>query len=102
MSEPSLFYEDLRKKVRQRFRSIREAFDKAMQDFRNDDLHKNPKLTLQRFQLLLQEMELTDPELRTLFDLIDANKDGALTIKEFVHGIRFFAPSCVLEDLRLQ
>lgn len=47
-------------------------------------------------------MELTDPELRTLFDLIDANKDGALTIKEFVHGIRFFAPSCVLEDLRLQ
>lgn len=101
MSEPSLFHEDLRKKIRQRFRSICDAFTHAMEDFTNADLAQNPKLQFQRFELLLKDMELTHEELRTLFDLIDANKDGALTIKEFIQGMQYFAPSCVLEDLRL-
>lgn len=102
MSEPSLFHEDLRKKVRQRFRSMRTAFEYAKDDFANADLLQNPKLQFPRFENLLCEMDLKTEELKTLFDLIDANKDGALTINEFLHGIRHFAPSCVLEDLRLQ
>jgi len=101
MSEPSLFHEDLRKKIRQRFRSIRDAFASAMDDYSNADLHHNPKLDFNRFSLLLKDMELKHEELRTLFDLIDGNRDGSLTIREFVTGVRHFAPSCVLEDLRL-
>lgn len=101
MSEASLFNEDLRKKVRQRFRSIRDAFTMAMEETQNLDLHQNPKLTYERFHTLLKGMEFKDEELHTLFSLIDADGDGALQIREFVRGIQHFAPSCVLEDLRL-
>jgi len=103
MSEPSLFYEDLRKKIRQRFRSIREAFAIASEDFANADLQQNPKLQFHRYEILLQDMEWGPlaNELRTLFELIDANREGALTMGDFLQGMYHFAPSCVLEDLRL-
>jgi Ca2+-binding EF-hand superfamily protein len=100
MSEPSLFLEDLRKKIRQRFRSIRQAFDDARDHPANYDLDQNPKLQFQRFEDLLKEMELKTEELRKLFDLIDANKEGQLTVEEFVQGMRHFAPSCLLDDLQ--
>mmetsp|Transcript_12456 Transcript_12456/g.20431 ORF Transcript_12456/g.20431 Transcript_12456/m.20431 type:complete len:1062 (-) Transcript_12456:21-3206(-) len=101
MAESSLFHEDLRKKVRQRFRSMKNAFATAMEEAQNADLHQNPKLTFERFQSLLKGMEMKDEELLTLFGLIDANRDGELQIREFIKGIQLFAPSCVLEDLRL-
>mmetsp|Transcript_75595 Transcript_75595/g.130869 ORF Transcript_75595/g.130869 Transcript_75595/m.130869 type:complete len:1006 (-) Transcript_75595:39-3056(-) len=102
MAEPSIFYEDLRTKVRQRYRSIQACFAKAMEDWNQLDLHQNPKLNFPRFQELLHDLEFSEVDLRTLYELIDANGDGALTIKEFNHGVFHFAPSCVLEDLRVQ
>jgi len=102
MSDSSLFLEDLRRKVRQRSRSVLEAFRAAQEDAANTDLAYQPKLSLSRFQELLARVELTDEELKIIFDLADVEGLGVLTINEFSEGVRHFAPSCVLEDLRLQ
>lgn len=101
MSEASLFYEDLRRKVRQRFHSIKSAFTAALENTNDADAEEQPKIDFSRFEEILNGMEFSEDELRTLFTLVDANDDGSVTIREFVHGIRHFTPSCVLEDLRL-
>merc|ERR1712050_284350 len=47
-------------------------------------------------------LDLKEAEVRTLFELMDADRDGELTPRGFVKGIRHFAPACVLEDLRVR
>jgi len=53
------------------------------------------------YQSMLAKAHLSQEDTRAIFDLVDINRDGKLTSKEFEEGIRLFAPSCVLEDLRL-
>lgn len=151
LSDPALMLEDVRRKVRQRFHSIRAIFaddsrpafaqDHAIQDRRRS---MSPALeasrrrntsplapkdravsiggdwdsgeestavpddqwevlgTVRDFQRALSSVALTEGEVRRLFDLVDADGEGQLTPAEFVAGLRLFAPSCVLEDLRIQ
>jgi len=101
LSKPSLFLEDLRLKIRQRFRSIQEAFTRAFSDTdSHDGDDSEPALNLVRFQELLLPLDLKELETRTLFNLVDINHDGGVTVKEFVIGVMHFAPSGVLEDVR--
>lgn len=58
--------------------------------------------TSRDFQRALSAVALTDGEAKLLFQLVDSNGDGKLSPAEFVRGLRLFAPSCVLEDLRLR
>jgi len=159
LSEPALNLEEFRKKVRQRFRSIREAFTKervreALETARieraefqgEDEIQKsksgsvnkptqnenageagNPQtfeFTFKDFQILLSSattedisgagiadaIHETDPtddllspdQVEALFKRLDADHNGLLTTEEFVQGVQIFAPSCVLEDLRMQ
>mmetsp|Transcript_9547 Transcript_9547/g.17071 ORF Transcript_9547/g.17071 Transcript_9547/m.17071 type:complete len:1127 (+) Transcript_9547:67-3447(+) len=102
LSEPSLFLEDLRIKVRQRFHSFQAQLAGAFQDSITADLNSQPQLKLARFQELLLPLEMTESETRALFMLIDADHDGELTVREFVRGVTHFAPSSALEDLRLK
>mmetsp|Transcript_41593 Transcript_41593/g.77416 ORF Transcript_41593/g.77416 Transcript_41593/m.77416 type:complete len:923 (-) Transcript_41593:91-2859(-) len=129
LSEPSLFLEDLRKKVRQRFRSIRDAFGhdeaevstfdnietteevkksphnvKQNKAFRRGSiLHKDSDAkTAAALHLFLSSVQFSESDTKMLFDLVDIDKEGKLTSLEFVRGIKLFAPSCILEDLRLQ
>mmetsp|Transcript_57386 Transcript_57386/g.134568 ORF Transcript_57386/g.134568 Transcript_57386/m.134568 type:complete len:1037 (+) Transcript_57386:101-3211(+) len=101
LSDPSLFHEDLRLRIRQRFRSIQETFKEAFSETTGEDMDQIPALTLERFQELLLPLGLTENEISKLFNLVDLDGDGTLTVKEFLKGIKFFAPSCVLEDLRM-
>lgn len=102
LSEPSLFLEDLRKKVRQRFRSFKAQFADYFQDSALNDCAAAPKLFLKKFQELLLPLSMSEKETKVLFNLIDIDHDGRLTIKEFVQGVRHFAPASVLEDLRVR
>ncbi|CAJ1407839.1 unnamed protein product [Effrenium voratum] len=101
LSEPSLFLEDLRKKVRQRFRSFKaqfaDAFDSAL-----NECAAAPRLLLKNFQELLLPLSMSEKETKVLFNLIDIDHDGRLSIREFVRGVRHFAPASVLEDLRVR
>jgi len=102
LSEPSLFLEDLRIKVRQRFHSFQAQLASAFQDSITADLNSQPQLKMAKFQELLLPLDMTESETRALFTLIDADGDGQMTVREFVRGVMHFAPSAALEDLRLK
>ncbi|CAE7214294.1 CALML5 [Symbiodinium necroappetens] len=101
LSEPSLFLEDLRKKVRQRFRSFKAQFANAFHDSALNECESAPRLNLQNFQELLLPLSMSEKETKVLFNLIDIDHDGHLSVREFVRGVRHFSPSAVLEDLRV-
>jgi len=97
LSEPSLLLEGLRQKVRQRSRSMRDAVFRAFEDKRG-----KAELTLEQVQAALLPTELKEREVKVLLQLIDRDQDGALSIVDFVRGVRQFAPSCGLTELRIQ
>ena len=101
LSEPSLFLEDLRKKVRQRFRSFKAQFANAFHDSALNECESAPRLSLSNFQELLLPLSMSEKETKVLFNLIDIDHDGHLSVREFVRGVRHFSPSAVLEDLRV-
>jgi hypothetical protein len=125
LSESGLFLEDVRRKVRQRYRSIRQAFgfeERNVQDVASvlrrtshDDsmcqanaflhasvVYKDAETkTLQEFCSILSAVQLLDADTKMLFELIDVEGTGKLTPIEFVRALRFFVPSCLLEELRL-
>lgn len=108
LCEPSLFLEEVRRKIRQRFRSIERALTTAT--FPSDeDPHRQLeastpglRLSLSKFQDVLVPLELTEKDVEDIFTLIDTEHAEMLTVDEFLRGTRLFAPSCVIEDLRLQ
>ncbi|CAE7761994.1 AP1M1, partial [Symbiodinium pilosum] len=57
--------------------------------------------TPEEYQEMLGQVQLSEQDTRALFNLMDVNRDGKLTTTEFEHGVRLFAPSTALEDLRL-
>jgi Ca2+-binding EF-hand superfamily protein len=101
LSEPSLFLEELRRKVLQRFRSIHVAFQNACANEPSREGEKNVTYTLDRFQEILRPVEFTEGEVEKLFDLIDVTRKDKLTVAEFVKGTLQFAPSWAFEDLHL-
>jgi len=58
--------------------------------------------TLEQFKFILAKVSLVGCDTTLLFKRIDINGDGRLTSMEFVKGMRVFAPSCVLEELRMR
>ncbi|CAJ1460710.1 unnamed protein product [Effrenium voratum] len=62
-----------------------------------DDGRRTPE----EYQELLGQVQLSEQDTKALFNLMDVNRDGKLTTTEFEHGVRLFAPSTALEDLRL-
>lgn len=120
--EPGLFLEVLRKQVRQRWRSIQDAFiwhqvavdsydpavvlrersetDKQMLEQAQDGGEHFK--SLDEFTFILSRVQMSERDTELLFSRIDIDGDGRLTTLEFVRGMRLFAPSCALEDLRLR
>lgn len=101
LTEPSLFLEDLRRKVRQRFQSIKEVFLVAFSHNLTDKLSE-AKLAVEHFQEMLRPLSMKDSETRALFSIIDTDCTSELTIREFVKGVHHFAPSAILEEVRLR
>lgn len=156
LSEPNLYLDEIRRKIRQRFRSLRgiigintaankegeqdgfsaggsrassptaggrppstggsaaaqrremkksssQALSSMMDVLETDKEANKVELshTPQDYQNMLAQAQLSEFDTKTLFDLVDINRDGKLTPVEFENGIRLFAPSVVLEDLRL-
>jgi len=112
----------LRKQVRQRWRSIQDAFiwhqvavdsydpavvlrersetDKQMLEQAQDGGEHFK--SLDEFTFILSRVQMSERDTELLFSRIDIDGDGRLTTLEFVRGMRLFAPSCALEDLRLR
>eukprot|EP00930_Biecheleria_cincta_P039390 TRINITY_DN27089_c0_g1_i1.p1 TRINITY_DN27089_c0_g1~~TRINITY_DN27089_c0_g1_i1.p1 ORF type:complete len:884 (-),score=154.46 TRINITY_DN27089_c0_g1_i1:90-2741(-) len=154
LSEPNLYLDEIRRKIRQRFRSVRgiigvnaaadevgspgtgsragspmgkdrqptpeaggafalqrRARNKAasaiisqmMDVLENDTVTNKQELahTPADYQHMLAQAQMSEFDTKALFDLMDINRDGKLTATEFERGVRLFAPSVVLEDLRL-
>eukprot|EP00928_Gymnodinium_smaydae_P031686 TRINITY_DN23177_c0_g1_i1.p1 TRINITY_DN23177_c0_g1~~TRINITY_DN23177_c0_g1_i1.p1 ORF type:complete len:1057 (+),score=222.75 TRINITY_DN23177_c0_g1_i1:357-3527(+) len=101
LSEPLLYLEDLRRKVRQRYRSIQQVLEGAFAESTEDDPLRNCPVSLQKLQRLLAEVELDDEDAQMMFDIVDVDLRGSVTVREFLNGIIHFAPSVVLEDVRL-
>lgn len=57
--------------------------------------------TPEEFHSTLASLQLTEQEALALFQLIDIEGTGRLNPTQILRGMRLFAPSCVLEDLRL-
>lgn len=102
LSEPDVFLEGLRRKIRQRFRSIKQALEGQFVDSTEDDPLGTIKLSKHDISDLLRRTEINEEESDTLFEMVDANKTGSTTVTDFMTAIYFFTPSLVLEDLRLQ
>jgi len=100
--EPSLFLEELRLKIRQRYHSIRQALNQAFADEVNDGLTREILLPKAKFLEALVPLGMSEFEVNNLFQLIDNDGDEELTALEFMKGVKRFAPACVLEDLRIR
>lgn len=102
IAEPSLFHEELRFKIRQRFHSIRETLNIAFADEVTDGLQLEIALSKARFAEVLVPLGLLESEVIQMFDLVDEKCDGEMVARDFVNGVKRFAPACVLEDLRVR
>jgi len=101
LSEPYLLYEDLRRKVRQRFRSIRQSFEEFFQDNTEDEPMATIPLDVGKIQEVLTKVEMSEDETSLLFEAVDVSREGKITANELLRCVRHFAPSTVLEELRL-
>lgn len=82
-------------------RRILEKFATVMDAFNSVDVDASKKLSMKEWKLVLHGAGLASyQEARILFDLLDANKDGTLTLMEFQVGVESMAPVLSLEGLR--
>lgn len=148
LSEPDLFLEEVRRKVRQRYKSITDAMatssashhddadqeggpaarsllfteiktavESAKEEPTAEDMEAQPQTSNRintdkssstqeqgpaEYKELLSQVFLTEADTQALFELIDSNGDGRLTPMEFARGLSHFAPSCILEEMRLK
>mmetsp|Transcript_24517 Transcript_24517/g.39293 ORF Transcript_24517/g.39293 Transcript_24517/m.39293 type:complete len:954 (+) Transcript_24517:81-2942(+) len=98
LSDPALVLEDLRHKIRQCFHSIESVMLKA---YEFQEQQKVSRLSLDHYQELFGHLNLTDADIEIVFNLIDVDQFGSLTIEDFARGVHYFAPGCAFEDLRL-
>jgi Ca2+-binding EF-hand superfamily protein len=110
LSEPSLFLEDLRRKIRQRFRSIVSLFDEFEAEHQastsaclESEHQAGKSISLEKLQELFLQIDLTELESETLWHCFDIEHKGLLSIVEIVHGTcQCAGVSCVFEGLRLE
>eukprot|EP00927_Polykrikos_kofoidii_P077537 TRINITY_DN74474_c0_g1_i1.p1 TRINITY_DN74474_c0_g1~~TRINITY_DN74474_c0_g1_i1.p1 ORF type:complete len:951 (+),score=158.51 TRINITY_DN74474_c0_g1_i1:302-2854(+) len=143
LSEPNLFLEDVRRKVRQRFQSIETALRSAKESQFNEEYQLSPRQNQEgsevvppidrtrrspgglskrvvaegimkherqeswaqpasdEFNDILSKVQFQESDTKLLLNLIDVDGDNQLSTVEIRKGIRLFAPSCALENLRL-
>lgn len=100
LCQPSLKLEDMRVEVCRRFWSMQQAFSIAFEDAVL--LDQEASLTRERFQDILERVDMKETDSRALFDLFDTDQDGDLSVVEFWKGVQHFAPACTLEHMRMR
>eukprot|EP00747_Dinoflagellata_sp_TGD_P199245 gnl/TRDRNA2_/TRDRNA2_72441_c2_seq1.p1 gnl/TRDRNA2_/TRDRNA2_72441_c2~~gnl/TRDRNA2_/TRDRNA2_72441_c2_seq1.p1 ORF type:complete len:408 (+),score=32.43 gnl/TRDRNA2_/TRDRNA2_72441_c2_seq1:84-1226(+) len=132
--------DELRKKVRQRFRSIREVFlDQEQEDgtrhinghaekygegLARAETDSRPASRVRpgsrarplsragianelaehlpaRYLTMLEQVELSESELRCLFDLIDFQRKGSMAFADFALGVQLLSMASIFQDLRV-
>lgn len=131
LSEPGLHLEELRVQVRQRFYSIDKILSRpheceeeeegrargsvvgfeeadALGSSSGDASRRKPdaapppaKHSLEHYKALLGKLGVSQKAAETLFALIDVRASGKVTPVDFSRALSIFAPSTLLEDLRL-
>jgi Ca2+-binding EF-hand superfamily protein len=102
VSTASILLEDTRHKVRGRYLSIDAAFRDAFDNLGDQEIDNDTSLDVEEFADILEKVEIGRRDTLRLFELIDGDREGRLTLMEFFKGIRLFAPSCTMEGMRLQ
>jgi len=108
LAMPCVKTEDIRHVIRQRHRSIYSALSAAsdMQlvgtSVRSRALDNEVMFTPSELGIFLEPLNMNPKDVLRIFQLVDSRGDGALTLWQFFKGIRIFAPTCVLEGIRLQ
>jgi Ca2+-binding EF-hand superfamily protein len=83
-----------RKRLLNRFATVVEAFNSV-------DVDADKKLSLKEWTIVLKEYGLaTYREARSMYELMDADKNGSLTFLEFYVGMETLAPVYTVECLR--
>lgn len=100
LSSPSIIFEDFRRQLRSRFNSIKEVFEAKLDERRERDLFAQLEFTPGEFQDIMADLDIGRRESKRLFDLIDADQNGLLSMMEILRGVRIFAPACVLQGIR--
>lgn len=92
--ESSFSLREFRKRLLDRYANVMEAFNSI-------DVDCNKIISAKEWNLILFQAGLANyRESRLLFDVMDANKDGTLTMQEFQVGLETIAPVISLEALR--
>jgi len=104
LARPSLYLEDFRRKVQQRYRSIEAAFREAFEHLEGEELNNDEdlKLNCDEFAQILESLDLNKRDTNRLFKLADAMETGRLTLYEFFRGVNLLVPGCIVEGIRLQ
>lgn len=104
LARPTVFLEEFRRKVQQRYRSIEAAFRESFEHLDNEELNNDEdlKLTCDEFAQILESLDLNRRDTNRLFKLADAMETGKLTLYEFFRGVKLFVPGCIVEGIRLQ
>jgi len=102
LASPSLMIEEVRRKVRQRYISIDLAFRGAFSHLEGEELNNRLELSFEEFVDILEPLDIGRRDTKCLFQMMDGEQRGRLTLFEFFKGVRLVAPSCILEGIRLQ
>jgi Ca2+-binding EF-hand superfamily protein len=102
LAEASLHLEDVRRKLRQGYQTIQAAFHEAYAPPEEEDgLPSVMHFTVDELANVLRPINLGQRSLACLVQLMGIG-DHEVTLDEFFSGIRLFAPSCVLEELKMK
>eukprot|EP00928_Gymnodinium_smaydae_P006045 TRINITY_DN12101_c0_g2_i1.p1 TRINITY_DN12101_c0_g2~~TRINITY_DN12101_c0_g2_i1.p1 ORF type:complete len:887 (-),score=196.60 TRINITY_DN12101_c0_g2_i1:41-2587(-) len=101
LSEPGFFLEDLRKKVRQRFRSIQEEALKLQEARKNGEETEVAEGDPGEGEYILRKVDLAETDVQLFLKQIDSDGKRKVSLSDLIEAVRLFTPSCVIEDLRL-
>jgi len=83
--------------------SAEEQFNPALtEQAEEEDLDDEVGLEMEELADILEKLVMSRKDTKRIFGLIDGNSSGKLTLAEFFKGVRLFAPSVMLEGIRLQ
>lgn len=125
LAEPDMLVEIARKKLRQRWRSIQEAFARHQHEVDTFGIALRPRdetdrmalekghrrgpacckdtdfKSLSEVQGILATVGIPESDTATLFQRLDVYGDDRLTASDFIWGTRLCTPSSVMEDMRI-
>lgn len=100
-AEPQMSLEGSRKRVQQGYRSIETVLHSAAS--KSLDLAEDSKFGKEELQLLLESVDGVELwEMAPVVNFLSGDCAHGISISGFLKGLRFFAPCCVLEALRMQ